>query len=176
MLPFAEARAAIRRLKLPGSARTVAWREYCKSGQRPANIPANPRECYTNEGWTSMEDWMGPCTAKMAEQAKRTSGRKQARQSASGTSGASGASSASSASRGSRGSRGSSREWLPFEKARAIVWELKLRGTREWVEWFKSGSRRADIPGNPAVAYRDEGFVSYPDWLGCGADGGGRGR
>jgi 3-mercaptopyruvate sulfurtransferase SseA len=35
------------------------WRVYCKSGEKPDNIPAYPNEKYKNEGWTSMGDWLG---------------------------------------------------------------------------------------------------------------------
>jgi hypothetical protein len=36
----------------------------------------------------------------------------------------------------------------------------------EWNEWSKSGKRPTDIPSDPANVYRDDGWVSFPDWLG----------
>lgn len=36
----------------------AAWREYCESGQKPDNVPANPDEVY-KDSWTSWCDWLG---------------------------------------------------------------------------------------------------------------------
>jgi UDP-2,3-diacylglucosamine pyrophosphatase LpxH len=36
----------------------AAWREYCTSGQKPDNVPANPDEVY-KDSWTSWCDWLG---------------------------------------------------------------------------------------------------------------------
>jgi hypothetical protein len=58
------------------------------------------------------------------------------------------------------------KDMLPFAVGRAYVRKLKLRSQREWNEWSKSGQRPSNIPGNPAVTYRDDGWISWPDWLG----------
>ena len=55
--------------------------------------------------------------------------------------------------------------FLPFKEARAIVRELKLKTQEEWREWMKSGKRPTNIPGQPEKVYRDDGWISYPDWL-----------
>ena len=34
------------------------WWVYCKSGKRPANIPASPHESYKDE-WKGYPDWLG---------------------------------------------------------------------------------------------------------------------
>ena len=40
---------------------------------------------------------------------------------------------------------------------------------REGVEaWSKSGQRPSDIPAHPDRTYRDDGWISWPDWLGNG--------
>ena len=54
---------------------------------------------------------------------------------------------------------------LPFTVARAYVRKLKLRSTKEWNEWSKSGQRPSNIPSNPQMTYRDDGWISWPDWL-----------
>ena len=73
--------------------------------------------------------------------------------------------------------------FLPFERARVYVHTLKLKSSREWKEWSKSGQRPVNISSNPHQTYRDEGWVSYPDWLGykgghrsAAAGGGGGGE
>ena len=39
----------------------MKWRVYCRSGKRPADIPANPNVVYKNE-WTTWGDWFGTGT------------------------------------------------------------------------------------------------------------------
>ena len=34
------------------------WKEYCKSGKKPDDIPADPRYFYKKE-WTGIGDWLG---------------------------------------------------------------------------------------------------------------------
>ena len=64
-------------------------------------------------------------------------------------------------------------DMLPFAAARAIVRKLKLKSQKEWKAWSKSGQRPSNIPGNPDRTYRDDGWISYPDWLGYGSSEGG---
>ena len=45
------------------------WREYCKSGKKPADIPADPRRVYAEDGWTGMGDWLG--TGRVAAPQRR---------------------------------------------------------------------------------------------------------
>ena len=35
------------------------WREYCKSGKRPEDIPTNPNHKYAGSGWIGYGDWLG---------------------------------------------------------------------------------------------------------------------
>ena len=63
--------------------------------------------------------------------------------------------------------KGTSR-MLPFAAARVIMRKLKLKGEREWRALCKSGKRPSNIPSNPHKMYRDDGWISLPDWLGYG--------
>ena len=47
-LPFDEALRAARHLRLVSSAK---WRLWCKSGARPANMPARPDQAHVHDGW-----------------------------------------------------------------------------------------------------------------------------
>jgi Helicase conserved C-terminal domain/Phage-integrase repeat unit len=38
------------------------WINYCQSGKKPDDIPANPNVTYANEGWAGMGDWLGTGT------------------------------------------------------------------------------------------------------------------
>ena len=35
------------------------WKEYCKSGKKPNDIPWSPSRSYKNEGWQGWGDWLG---------------------------------------------------------------------------------------------------------------------
>ena len=56
--------------------------------------------------------------------------------------------------------------YLPFAAARAIVRKLKLERREDWGAWCKAGQRPSNIPAGAATAYRDDGWISWPDWLG----------
>ena len=56
--------------------------------------------------------------------------------------------------------------WRSFEEARGFVWTLGLKSKRKWREWSKSGERPDDIPSTPEEVYEEEGWLSWPDFLG----------
>jgi hypothetical protein len=55
-LSFDEAREFARQL---GFKKINEWRTYCKSGNKPYNIPADPWKTYKNQGWVEVGDWLG---------------------------------------------------------------------------------------------------------------------
>ncbi|MEI6176523.1 MAG: DEAD/DEAH box helicase family protein [Verrucomicrobiota bacterium] len=62
--PFREARAFAQGLKLKNQ---NEWKEYCKGnspdkGVLPSDIPAKPDNCYADQGWAGMGDWLGTGT------------------------------------------------------------------------------------------------------------------
>ncbi|MCS5712780.1 integrase repeat-containing protein [Candidatus Berkiella aquae] len=63
---FKKALVFARSLKLGGFS---DWMHFCKSGNRPKDIPSSPNQIYKNKGWTSWGDWLG--TSNVAPQ-KRT--------------------------------------------------------------------------------------------------------
>ena len=52
--PFKEAREFVRALNLKGE---KEWQEYCKSGNKPDNIPRNPRTVYKND-FKGTRNWL----------------------------------------------------------------------------------------------------------------------
>lgn len=61
--------------------------------------------------------------------------------------------------------------WRPFEEARAWARSLGLKTWSEWHEYCAEsrkdlGTRPPDIPSNPDKNYRDQGWISGPDWIG----------
>ncbi len=60
---FLEARAFVHNLRLKS---TAEWKNYCKSGKRPLDIPSNPNQVYRSE-YKSMGDWLGTGTIATAK-------------------------------------------------------------------------------------------------------------
>lgn len=54
--PFQTARTFVHKLRL----KSVAdWHRYGRSGERPADIPSDPRAVYKDQGWAGFQDWLG---------------------------------------------------------------------------------------------------------------------
>jgi superfamily II DNA or RNA helicase len=53
--------------------------------------------------------------------------------------------------------------WRPFEEAREYARSLNFHTN---VQWGKDKKRPEDIPSNPHYAYKNKGWISWPDWLG----------
>ena len=72
-LPFDEALRVARSLRLVSS---TEWKLWCRSGARPANVPACPNEVYVHDGWMGWVHWLyhanlGPATAPAAASTAR---------------------------------------------------------------------------------------------------------
>jgi hypothetical protein len=72
MLPFATARAIVRKRKLKDWSEWQAW---SKTGERPSNVPCNPYRAYCGKGWISLADWLG--CGKGKARAKGRGGKKK---------------------------------------------------------------------------------------------------
>ena len=53
---FESAREFIHKLKIKNG---TEWSKYCKSGNKPDNIPSAPWHVYKNKGWINRGDWFG---------------------------------------------------------------------------------------------------------------------
>ena len=71
---FEAARAFVHALQLKSR---PAWREYCDSGNKPADIPFNPDTVYATEGWLGYGDWLG--TGRIADHLREYRSFKKAR-------------------------------------------------------------------------------------------------
>ena len=158
------------------------WNDYCKSGQKPYDIPASPMNRYKNTGWVSWSDFLGSENRRRNWQTF-----KQAREFV--------------RSMKLGGKRewlvyckfglkpvdipkspygvykskgwvswpdwlGTGHEWRPFKELREFVRSLGLKSQREWRAWSKTDARPNDIPANPNQVYRDDGWQGFRDWLG----------
>jgi hypothetical protein len=187
----------VRRLKLGSAEKWVAW---CKAGERPSNIPSSPYQTYRDDGWISWPDWLGKeggpdwlpfIMARMVVRKLKLKGYNEWKAwSKSGKRPSNIPSTPNDTYRddgwismpdwlGYETTRAPRGQMLPFAVARAIVRKLNMKGDKEWREWRKSGKRPSNIPSSPAKTYRDDGWISLPDWLGykslregCGGAGG----
>lgn len=187
---FEEARkfASSLRLKKQGE-----WHKYCKSGNKPSDIPTNPNRAYSNNGWNGWGDWLG--TGNVASYLREYYSFEKARlfvhklklksyeewrqycMSGSKPEYIPASPEKTYLDKGWRGlgdwqGTGNvanfNKEFRPFEQARAFVRELKLRGQAEWAKYCSSGKRPNDIPTAPHNTYLNNGWISYGDWLGTG--------
>jgi len=55
-LSYNEAKDCVKRLNIKNQ---KEWVAYCKSGNKPLNIPAKPQRTYLNKGWKGLGDWLG---------------------------------------------------------------------------------------------------------------------
>eukprot|EP00947_MAST-08B_sp_MAST-8B-sp1_P002374 g2374.t1 len=193
-LPYAEGRTFTRLLGLKSK---KEWQEWSKSGQRPSNIPSGPWDVYRGKGWVSMMDWLGysfkpgdqnkgnylPFVSARAwvQQRKLKNAKEWREWRKSGQRPSNIPSAPDEVYRGkgwvsmpdwlgknvNDNGKFKPVKYLPFSEARARVHQRKMKSTKEWREWSKSGQRPSNIPSNPHKAYRGKGWVSMPDWLGC---------
>jgi len=195
MLPFEEARAVARGLGLQNQ---KEWTEWCKSGQRPPNIPACPYEFYAGKGWVSQPDWLGyertpaglasqmlpfeearEVTQKLGLQTQKewkewckSSGQRPPNIPAAPSNFYAGKGWMSYPDWLGYDRKYKCSQMLPFEEARTMVRGLGLHSQKEWKEWCKSGQRPPNTPSFPSKAYAGKGWVSFPDWLGCACPSG----
>jgi superfamily II DNA or RNA helicase len=182
--PFEEARAFARSLGLKNA---KEWRAYAKSGQKPADVPANAHVVYANTGWLNFSDWLGNgrnghgpwrpfAEARAYVQSlklKSTTEWYAYRKSGDRPKDIPANPNTVYANTGWLNWP----DWLAtdryvgdrrrFEEARAFVRSLKLKSSTEWYAYRKSGDRPKDIPSNPNAVYPND-WVSLPDWLGTG--------
>jgi superfamily II DNA or RNA helicase len=165
------------------------WREYAKSGKKPADIPACPNRTYAEAGWAGMGDWLG--TGRVRGKGWRPF--KQARIFVLGLgfksifewrdychSGKKPTDIPSNPDKTYTASGWAGygdwlgtgtvasflRQYRSFEKARMFARSLGLKSGEEWREYAKSGKKPADIPASPDKTYAEAGWAGMGDWLG----------
>jgi hypothetical protein len=182
--PFTQARNYVRGLGLKAFAE---WREYCKSGKKPEDIPAHPYRTYADDGWINMADWLGAeivatyqrqyMPFRKARAFVRSIGIKSQREwrgySKSDKkpdnipanpdqvyAGKGWVSLGDWLGTGTIAPR--LKEFLAFKKARAFVRKLNLKSEYQWRYYCKSGEKPDEIPSTPSKTYK------YHGWDGMG--------
>jgi len=185
-LSFEKARKFVRELKLKN---TTAWDEYCKSGNKPDNIPSTPNMVYKNE-WKGVPDWLENGNSsnkdriyltyeecqKFAQKNSITSqiewekfGKKPSNVP-------------------SHPERVFSKQWTTwpnflgvdrianqnrkfksYKDAKIFAISLNLKGQKEWQKYTQTNKIPQDIPAAPAIFYKKQGtWTTWGDFLGTG--------
>lgn len=55
--------------------------------------------------------------------------------------------------------------YLSFEEAKKIVADFKIESISKWAKFCKDGKKPLNIPFNPNRIYKNNGWVSWPDFL-----------
>ena len=184
--PFKKARALVRALKLKSQS---DWRDYCKSGKKPADIPASPHATYAKAGWIGYDDWLETGRVprghfqsfrKARAFARRLglksehewrdyykSGKKPADIPANPNTVYAKAGWAGMGDWLGTGTVAPRlRHYRSFRRARAFVRGLGLKSEGEWRDYCKSGKKPADIPADVGRVYANNGWLGMRDWLG----------
>ena len=186
-LPFVEALAVARSLNL---ANAFEWREWCKEGMCPPNVPSNPQRTYKDGGWQGWVHWLGSGNIKKASKfapfgqaltfaqslnlSSRTEWKVWCKE---------GMCPPNVPRRpdltykdhGWQGwghwldsSNLVTKQFLPFDEALAMARSLGLVGQKEWQQWSKEGLRPRNVPAAPNTVYKDHGWRGWGHWLGTG--------
>jgi hypothetical protein len=187
---FKSTRKFVRKLKLKNF---TEWREYCKSGEKPDNIPSDSYHNYKNKGWTSWGDFLG--TGRVAnsntqflpfDEARKfvralgLQGDKEWRE---------------YCKSGEKPNNIPSSPWNIYknkgylnngdflgtgriadknkvfeslDESRKFVRVLNFKTQKEWQEYCKSGEKPNNIPSVPSTYYKNKGWIGWGDFLGTG--------
>ncbi len=187
---FILAREFVRSLNLKSAAE---WREYNRSGKRPADIPAKPDRVYKTHGWVSFPDWMGykdPGNTsfkpfKEAREFTRSLGLKsendwrEYKKSGSKPDDIPAKPEKVYKNKGwcgfmdwlgystiQRNQPSGNSQFKEFKEAKEFARSLGLKSEKDWKEYKKSGAKPDDIPAKPEKVYKNYGWCGFMDWLG----------
>ena len=169
------------------------WKNYCKSGKLPNDIPKAPNNSYKFKGWISWGDWLGTNyisyslreykSFKSAKKfihilkLKNVSDWKNYCKSNKIPKDIPLAPDQTYKNKGwiswgdwlGSGSISPHKMiWKSFEEARDFVRALNLKSQSEWVDYCNSGKKPQTIPRNLNRTYKNMGWVNMGDFLGTG--------
>jgi hypothetical protein len=189
-LPFEEAREFIQPLEIKT---TKEWYEWCKSGNKPQNIPASPYQTYKDKGWKGWGDFLG--TGTVALYNREYLSYEEAREfiqpleikttkewyewCKSNNKPQTIPASPHTVYKG-RGWKGwgdflgtgkisrDEKEYLSFKEAKRFAHGLRLKGVKDWEAYSKSGERPQNVHSSPETVYKGRGWKGWGDFLGTG--------
>ena len=181
-LPFNEAREIVWTLNLKSWAE---WNKYCSSTERNRKIPKSPQFAYSDD-WLSIQDWLGYKKGfrgynylpfdkarsyvrelKLNSQKEWIEFRKSEKKPDNIPSVPQSVYKKEWNGMGDWLGTGRTvkKNFTSFIKARSFARTLKLKSTKEWYLYSKSGKRPENIPSNPQNNYKND-WKGWPDFLG----------
>ena len=165
------------------------WKEFIKSGEKPNYIPSTPNKVYKDDGWLSFGDWLGTTKGfngeylsyNKAKEITSKLGLKNVKEwmeySKSFRKPVNIPTRPNSLYKkkgwkdwsdwlGAGNIATKNKTFLPFEEARDFVHKLNLKSSIYWIEYRKSDKKPNNIPSNPNVVYKNNGWKGMPDFLG----------
>ena len=156
------------------------WEKYCKSGNKPDDIPSNPDTVYKNK-WRGWGYWLGTeylpfyeareyacdlslsgfttwriyCKSGKPYDIPSNPQKKYKKDWIS-----------LGDFLGTNTIATAKRKYRSFNESRKFVRKLKLKNGKEWKEYCESGNKPDDIPSSPMTTYKNKGWVSLGDFLG----------
>jgi hypothetical protein len=164
------------------------WQKYCKSGNKPDDIPSIPNRTYKNKGWITWGDWLGT-DKKRKEWLSFTEARKFVHGLKLQTfdkylkfcrTNEKPENLPNDPVRVYKKEWNGASDWLGtqkfskrkglrnFEEARKFVHGLNLKSMKEYTKYCQSGNKPIDIPNKPEYSYKKE-WNGNGDWLGTGS-------
>ena len=184
---FKEAREFVRSLGLNGQRE---WYAYCKSGNKPEDVPYSPDQSYKNKGWQSYGDWLGTDnisyryleyrslkeTRYFVRKFKLKNVKEWFEYCKSGEKPDDIPYNVQTTYKnkgwttwgdflGTGRIANKDLQFRSFKEAREFVRSLGLKGVTEWWEYCKSGNKPDDIPSKPDSVYKKE-WKGWRYWVG----------
>ena len=174
---FESARKFVRSLGLKNQ---KEWKEYCKSGNKPDDIPSHSERTYKNKGWQGWGDFTG--TGRVANRNKIYRSFKESREfvrklnlktveewreyrmSSNKPDDIPSTPEYIYKNKGWKGwgdftgtgtIASQDKVYRSFKEAREFVGMLGLKNKNEWYDYCKSGNKPDDIPANPWQVYKE---------------------
>lgn len=180
-LPFDQAKDYARQLNLKSE---TEWRRYIKSGKKPNNIPSAPWLVYKDKGWKNIKDWLGTDFLPYNEAQEFTNNLnflsiKEWRLFAKSKNKPCNIPSTPQDVYLNNGwvswevwlgvdkIKGAQKTLLSFPKAKEYVHKLGFNRKSKWEKYCKNGEKPDFLPWAPDKVYRNQGWISWEDWLGA---------
>ena len=168
------------------------WKEWCKEGMRPPNVPSDPDRTYKDGGWQGWVHWLGSSGIKKASKFAPFGQALTFAQSLGLASQKEWKAWCKEGMRppnvpadpdqaykdggwqgwghwlGTGNQQARHKQFLPFDEALAVARSLGLASQYEWQAWCKEGMRPPNVPSNPDSTYKDGGWQGWGHWLGTG--------
>lgn len=183
-MPFEEAREFVIGLELKSYGE---WRTLSLSDKLPKDIPIAPDSYYKNKGWQNWGDWLGTgivatflinyrdfiAAKKYVNTLNLKNWNEWIKYCNSGNKPEDISKTPWSTykNKGWNGmadwlGNGKVKKFIEFQKAREYVRKKKLKTHTDWKLFIKNRLKPNYIPSHPPLTYKDEGWISWGDWLG----------